>query len=75
MTLQKLAGLIAKREGKRSQAKIHDIKESLSILFDLMAEEFENDCFELGEIHELISETIEKRARKIMNKKSKAKKK
>lgn len=35
MTLNKLASLIAKREGKRSQAHIGDVREILGILGDL----------------------------------------
>jgi hypothetical protein len=38
MTLQKLASLIAKREGKRSQARIGDIREILKIIATLDAE-------------------------------------
>jgi hypothetical protein len=34
--LQKLASKIAKREGKRSQARIGDIREILGILSDVM---------------------------------------
>ena len=41
MTPRKLAGLIAQREGKKSQAKIGDIAESLSHLFDIIAEDNE----------------------------------
>lgn len=36
MTLQKLASAIAKREGKKSQARIGDIREILSILSELV---------------------------------------
>lgn len=43
MTLNKLASLIAKREGKKSQARIGDIREILKILFTLDAEDTIND--------------------------------
>jgi len=43
VTLNKLASVIAKREGKRSQARIGDIREILRILFTLDAEDTVND--------------------------------
>lgn len=36
MTIKKLASEIAKREGKKSQARIGDIREILGILSDIM---------------------------------------
>jgi len=39
MTFKKLASAIAKREGKKSQARISDIREILSILSDIIAED------------------------------------
>jgi hypothetical protein len=39
MTLNKLASLVAKREGKRSQARIGDIREILGILCDIVIED------------------------------------
>lgn len=41
MSLNKLASAVAKREGKKSQARIGDIREILSILSDMMFEQFE----------------------------------
>lgn len=38
MTLSKLASLIAKREGKKSQARIGDIREIIGILCDIYYE-------------------------------------
>lgn len=38
MTIQKLASLIAKREGKKHQATIGDIREILKILKEIIAE-------------------------------------
>ena len=38
MTLQKIASEIAKREGKKSQTKIGDIREALRVLVDWDAE-------------------------------------
>ena len=35
MTFQKIASLIAKKEGKKSQARIGDIREILKILVEL----------------------------------------
>jgi hypothetical protein len=67
MTLNQLASLIAKREGKRSQARIGDIREILKILVLIDAE----DCIarpdgDDGPIHALVA-AVEKelvRARK-----------
>lgn len=39
MTLSKLASEIAKREGKKSQARIGDIREILGVLSDIMLED------------------------------------
>ena len=39
MTFAGLAAQIALREGKRSQARVSDIREILGILTDMMAEE------------------------------------
>jgi hypothetical protein len=39
MTLKELASAIAKREGKKSQVKIGDIREILRIIADLMVED------------------------------------
>ncbi len=41
MTARKLASLIAKREGKRSQARIGDIREILRIIVELSVESVE----------------------------------
>lgn len=41
MKLKELASLIAKREGKKSQARIGDIREILSILSDIRFDEGE----------------------------------
>lgn len=52
MTLQKLASEIAKREGKKSQARIGDIREIVGILADVFFEDGTIDIyhtlFELG---------------------------
>lgn len=45
MTLSKLASEIAKREGKKSQARIGDIREILKNVFDVFAENV--DAFDL----------------------------
>ena len=41
MTLNKLASEIAKREGKRSEASIGNIREMLSVLTEIFAEDLE----------------------------------
>lgn len=43
MTIRKLASEIAKREGKKSQARIGDIREILSILGEIMFQEHLDD--------------------------------
>lgn len=46
MTPRKLAGLVAQREGKKSQAKIGDIAEGHGHLYDIVAENPEAEaCF------------------------------
>jgi hypothetical protein len=47
MTLNKLASKIAKLEGKKSQARIGDIREILGILSDLWFEEVESSSYVL----------------------------
>ena len=42
MTFQKIASQLAKREGKKSQAKIHDVRELLRILVEWEAAEFDH---------------------------------
>ena len=46
MTIKKLASEIAKREGKKSQTQIGDIREILSILSDMINDEYEKLCNE-----------------------------
>lgn len=41
MTIQRLASQIAKREGKKSQARIGDIREILGIMSDIFHEALE----------------------------------
>ena len=65
MTLQKLATLIAKREGKKHEASIGDIREILKIIIDLELEAF--NTMELGPI-EAFTSAINQR---IMRKKTK----
>jgi hypothetical protein len=48
MTLNKLASLIAKREGLKSQASIGDIREILKIIVDIQSECMRSDVV-LGE--------------------------
>lgn len=66
MTVAKLASIIAKREGKKHQASVGDVREILKIFLDMMTEE---------EHMEAISETINSEIDKRIEKKKKAKKK
>lgn len=43
MTLNKLASMIAKREGKKSQARIGDIREILKLIVEIQAELLDSD--------------------------------
>jgi len=40
MNIKKLASIIAKKEGKKSQVKIGDVKEMLGILSDILYADF-----------------------------------
>lgn len=46
MTMQTLASKIAKIEGKKSQARIGDIREILKIITQIMGEEMQHSIFE-----------------------------
>ncbi len=54
MTLNKLASEIAKREGKKSQARIGDIREILKIIVEMDAEMSVNFKMKNGPIEALI---------------------
>lgn len=69
MTLQKLASLIAKREGKRSQAKIGDIREMLGILADILHE----GAVDEGDFESMFRLAGEKRAKRKGKRTSKVK--
>lgn len=56
MTLQKLYAEIAKREAKKSQVSIGNIREVLKHLFDIASESYEN--------LELIEKAVRKRMKK-----------
>ena len=64
MTLNQLASIIAKREGKRSQARIGDIREILKILFTLKAE-YIVASGGVSEIDHLDDAMVNKRLKKI----------
>jgi hypothetical protein len=63
MTLQKLASLIAKKEGKKSQARIGDIREVLRVLCDIECDFILQDSEEsaLGALSEQINKRLEKK--------------
>lgn len=42
MTIRKLASLIAEKEGKKSQARIGDVREVLGILSDILFDDWDN---------------------------------
>jgi len=70
MTIKKLASEIAKREGKKSQTQIGDIREILSILSDMINDEYEKLCNENKSIVVSLVENGMKRARKMRKKKA-----
>lgn len=53
MTLNKIASEIAKREGKKSQARIGDIREIIGIMVDIMHEDESPGCDLINSLHEL----------------------
>jgi hypothetical protein len=64
VTLNKLASLIAKREGKRSQARIGDIREILKIISVLEAEYVVSSWADDGPLR-VIGKSAEKKADKL----------
>ena len=56
MDIKKLASAIAKREGKKVQVSIGNIREILAIICDLAAEEFEAGKIETGTLNALTDE-------------------
>lgn len=68
MTLRSLASQIAKREGKKSQARIGDIREILGILSDIILEESQKNGAQ--SIEDLFIEVVD-HARKRAKKKKK----
>ena len=77
MTFNKLASEIARREGKKSQVAIGNIREILKILETILAEE----CLEywkngkMPAINSAINDRVIKRAKALERKAKKAKKK
>lgn len=69
MTLNQLASLIAKREGKKSQAHIGDVREILKTLYTLDAEE----SLKVGgkDLIESLSKLSNKHANKLAKKQGK----
>lgn len=65
-SINQLASEIAKREGKKSQATIGDIREILKIFFDITAEN-------MDKFVEAINEEWSKRLAKVSKAKAKAK--
>jgi|694.fasta_scaffold14189_12 hypothetical protein len=65
MTFAGLAAQIALREGKRSQARVSDIREILGILTDMMAEEMVEMGSDVSSHELLIRRLAEKKIKKI----------
>lgn len=63
MVINKLASEIAKREGKKSQAKIGEIREILGILCDIFHEDV--DCTVINAFHEQGRKRAKKKTKKI----------
>lgn len=65
MTIAQLASQLAKREGKKSQARIGDIRELLKLIVQLEIEHFDEDAQQDGPLivlRERTQELITKRA-------------
>jgi len=75
MTLNKLASAIAKREGKKHQASIGDIREVIKIIVDMEAVDLVENPYNENGILALFSAMVNKRAAELYKKKKKAKKK
>lgn len=58
MTLKEMASEVARREGKKSSARVGDVREILSILSDLVFE------MPLGEIENALRKNGERRAKR-----------
>lgn len=74
MTYQSLASAIAKREGRKSQARIGDIREILKIIVDLSVEGAADKALGLNQLGiplEFLSEELSKKVKKLLNKKAK----
>lgn len=61
--LNKLASEIAKREGKKSQARIGDVREIIAILADIFHED--ESCDLLNAFHTAGSERAKKKSKKL----------
>lgn len=70
MTIQKLASEIAKREGKKSQARIGDIREIIKTLCTLEAEMITSGSDAVGPL-DVIAEQSSKVAEKLYRKQAK----
>ena len=64
MTFNRLASLITKREGKKHQASIGDVREIMKIYFDLICSD-EHGC----DVCNLQDAEVENRYKKIIRKK------
>ena len=64
MTINKLASEIAKREGKKSQARIGDIREIIGVLSDILYEQYVCDMDENADQIAVLLLSGEKRAKK-----------
>lgn len=63
MTLRKLASEIAKREGKKSEARIGDIREILKVVTEIEAEECFAGIPDGGPLHVLTEQANKKLAK------------
>lgn len=70
MKLTKLAAEIAKREGKKSEVAIGNIREVIKVLTDIMAEEMaETESFDHSDTEFNLYEMSLKKAKKLKKKK------
>lgn len=66
MTLNKLASEIAKREGKKSQARIGDIREILGIITDIFVESKKTEFAKL--VNEIFATGLKRAVKKAKGK-------
>lgn len=72
--MRKLASAVAKREGKRSETSIGNVRETLSVLVLVLAEDRASDLANPTPLYSEFNKALEKATAKAMKKAAKAQK-